>query len=247
MNKHYKRTPFKSKLRNAAALLMLFFSGVNFGWSQMSGNYTLNSTNAASGTNFQSWGALATALSTSGVSGPVTVRVESSLTVTTAVTFNAISGVSSTNRITIEGNNHTLTSSGSNEAILFNGADWITVKSMTIALSSTVTSAIGVRFTNQSDDNTIDGVTIQYTARTATSTTAGAYIAFASSNATLTATSTTNNGIRNTVTACTMRTTNSEIFVVTLLRVVICISTIWLILTITNLRILKLQLLERVI
>jgi len=209
MNKHYKRTPFKSKLRNAAVLLMLFFSGVNFGWSQMSGNYTLNSTNAASGTNFQSWGALATALSTSGVSGPVTVRVESSLTVTTAVTFNAISGVSSTNRITIEGNNHTLTSSGSNEAILFNGADWITVKSMTIALSSTVTSAIGVRFTNQSDDNTIDGVTIQYTARTATSTTAGAYIAFASSNATLTATSTTNNGIRNTVTACTMRTTNS--------------------------------------
>ena len=121
MEKHYKKLslPFLVKGIVTGVLFMLSSSAR----AQLSGNYTINSGAASSATNFTSWSALATALNTSGVSGAVNVTVNTDETNTAAITFNAISGASSTNTININGNARVLSSSSLYEAITLNGTD----------------------------------------------------------------------------------------------------------------------------
>jgi hypothetical protein len=208
MKQHYFNNTWKKFCKVGILAAVLLSSGALK--AQLSGNYTINSATATGGTNYQTWAAFASALGTSGVSGAVKVTVSGTHSTTTAITFNAISGVSSTNTIEIDGSGTTLSSSNSAEAILFNGADFVTIKNLIVDITSTITSAIGIRLTNASDDNTIQGVTIQYSARTSSSTSAGAYIAFASSSSSLTSTTTSHNGSRNLIKACTLQTTNSN-------------------------------------
>jgi PKD repeat protein len=207
MKKHYKPTTngMLTKLKMLLMLLCIYGSA----HAQMSGNYTINSASATSGTNFASWSAFASAIGTSGVSGAVRVSVLSNETTANVVTFNAISGTSATNTVTITGNSNTLSSSSANEAILFNGADYVSISGLTIQKTGTGTAQTGVRFTNASDYNTLNGLTIEFTAQTSSSTAGGAYIAFASSPTSLTTTSSSQNGSYNTIRNCTMRTTNS--------------------------------------
>jgi hypothetical protein len=68
----------------------------------LSGSYTINSASTTGGTNFANWSAFASAIGTSGVSGAVKVTVMTDETTASAVQFNAISGVSSTNTVTID-------------------------------------------------------------------------------------------------------------------------------------------------
>ena len=207
MEKHYKKLslPFLVKGIVTGVLFMLSSSAR----AQLSGNYTINSGAASSATNFTSWSALATALNTSGVSGAVNVTVNTDETNTAAITFNAISGASSTNTININGNARVLTSSSLYEAITLNGTDYLTLRNLTIQKTGTGTIQSGIRFTNAADYNTLSGLTIEFTALTSGSTSGGAYVAFASSQTSLTTTSSTQNGSYNTVTGCLFRTTNS--------------------------------------
>ena len=207
MKKHYKPTTngMLTKLKMLLMLLCIYGSA----HAQMSGNYTINSASATGGTNFASWSAFASAIGTNGVNGAVRVSVLSNETTANVVTFNAISGTSATNTVTITGNSNTLSSSSANEAILFNGADYVSISGLTIQKTGTGTAQTGVRFTNASDYNTLNGLTIEFTAQTSSSTAGGAYIAFASSPTSLTTTSTSQNGSYNTIRNCTMRTTNS--------------------------------------
>jgi PKD repeat protein len=204
MNTYYKITKSVNFLKQKMLLMLLFLAGVAN--AQLSGSYTIDASKATSGTNYANWAAFASAIGTSGVSGAVTVTVVNDETTSATVTLNAISGASSTNTITIDGNSKKLISSATYEAIAFNGADYVTIKNLVIQKTGTGTLQTGIRFTNSSDYNVVNGCTIDYTAMTTGTTAGGAYIAFASSQTSLTTTSTTNNGSYNKIINNVMQT-----------------------------------------
>jgi len=207
MKKHYKPTANGMMTKLKMLLMLLCICGS--ARAQLSGNYTIDATKTTSGNNYASWSAFASAIGTSGVNGAVRVTVMTDETTANVVTLNAITGTSATNTITIDGNAKRLLSSSANEAILFNGADYVSMSNFIIQKTGTGTAQTGVRFTNASDYNTLNGLTIEFTAQTSSSTAGGAYIAFASSATSLTTTTTGQNGSFNTIRNCTMRTTNS--------------------------------------
>jgi PKD repeat protein len=207
MKKHYKPTANGMMTKLKMLLMLLCICGS--ARAQLSGNYTIDATKTTSGTNYASWSAFASAIGTSGVNGAVRVTVMTDETTANVVTLNAITGASATNTITIDGNAKRLLSSSANEAILFNGADYVSMSNFIIQKTGTGTAQTGIRFTNASDYNTLNGLTIEFTAQTSSSTAGGAYIAFASSATSLTTTTTGQNGSFNTIRNCTMRTTNS--------------------------------------
>ena len=87
----------QSLRRLAAAALVLLSLPV---FSQLSGTYTIDPSGTGT-TNYASFSAAVTALTTSGVSGPVTFNVTQG-TYTEQVTINAITGTSTTNKVTFK-------------------------------------------------------------------------------------------------------------------------------------------------
>jgi len=109
MNTHYKISKSTQFLKQKLLLMLLCLAGVAN--AQLSGSYTINSASATSGTNFNNWRDLGSALSTNGVSGAVTVTVQSDVSASLPAVFASISGASSTNTITIKSTNITKYSS----------------------------------------------------------------------------------------------------------------------------------------
>src|SRR4051812_20991764 len=107
-----KRTYKKIKsLIGAFGLLSLAAS------SQISGVVTVNSASPTAGTNYQNFTALATALNSSGINGPLTVNViANSGPYVEQPQFMAIPGSTSGNRIVINGNGNTLSFNSTNSA-----------------------------------------------------------------------------------------------------------------------------------
>jgi hypothetical protein len=122
-----------------------------------SGSYTLgNSSNA----DFSSFNDFSTAINLCGITGPLTILVDSG-TYDEQVVFNNISGASSTNTITItsaNGNpddviiNNTATNTNDNYTLKLDGADYFTIKNITLKANSP-TYATVVDITNGSDHN----------------------------------------------------------------------------------------------
>ncbi|MBS3902881.1 MAG: right-handed parallel beta-helix repeat-containing protein, partial [Anaplasmataceae bacterium] len=169
----------KTIIRFAQRMLLLIGLGsvAMVSQAQFSGNYTIDNTTAASGTNFNNWVSFANSLQglartdggpalTSGVSGPVVVTVVASTVTaeTSPVIFPAITGMSATNTVTIDGGNFTYWYSGSNAAIRFTGGDYFTIKNLTIHNSNATPG--GIWFNNQSDYNTVTGCNIYFSALT---------------------------------------------------------------------------------
>lgn len=96
---HYKPIVRNSRFSKFGLLFMLSCMA-GFVQAQLSGNYTIDATKTTSGSNYASWSAFASAIGTSGVNGPVRVTVMTDETTASVVTFNAITGTSSTNTIT---------------------------------------------------------------------------------------------------------------------------------------------------
>ena len=85
--------------------------------AQISGVVTVNSAAVTGGTNYQTFSALASALSTNGVNGPLTVNVvASSGPYTEQPNFTNITGTSATNTITVNGNGNLLTFNSTNSS-----------------------------------------------------------------------------------------------------------------------------------
>jgi len=99
--------------------------------AQLSGTYTIDNTAATSGTNFATWLAFRNSITTNGVSGAVTVNVMTDNTETAQINFGAITGSSSTNTVTINGNNKILSVGVSDAVILLSGADYFTFDKVT--------------------------------------------------------------------------------------------------------------------
>jgi PKD repeat protein len=208
MNTYYKISQSATFLKQKLLLMLLFLAGVAN--AQLSGSYTINAGSATSGTNFNNWRDLGAALSASGVSGAVTVTVQTDVTASSPAVFAAISGASSTNTITIDGGSKIYTYSGSYEAISFTGADYVTIKNAVVRNSATGAYAGLIRFSGASNYNKIDNSTLEFSAL-ASATTGTYYVALANSATGISSPTSATNGISNTVSNCTMRTlaTNS--------------------------------------
>jgi|GEM_PF-890598 len=129
----------------------------------MNGAYTINQLQPASATNFISFNALATALTTSGVAGPVTVNVvTNSGPYNEQVTFPVINGMNASNKVTINGNNNLITFNSTNSmmpwTILMNGADYFTFNNLQVQ-GQGATYAICLAITGGADYNTFSACT----------------------------------------------------------------------------------------
>jgi hypothetical protein len=119
------------KPRFLTALLLLFAIR---GFS-LSGVYTINQTIAPSSTNFQSFTAFVTALTSGGATGAITVNVVSGTgPYVEQINIGQITGVSATNSILINGNGNLLTYSSSSFSMPWtfgiSGGDFITVSNL---------------------------------------------------------------------------------------------------------------------
>ena len=138
MKKNYKRN-WLFKFKSLALCGSMLFAGSAM--AQMSGNYTINARSAASSTNFTSFNALSDSLTNQGVSGAVTVDVVSgSGPYSEYVVFGDVSGSSSTNTITLNGNGEKITHAGSSSqsaTVMFSDADHFVFDDMIVENTGT--------------------------------------------------------------------------------------------------------------
>ncbi len=143
----------------------------------LTGTYTINKNAVPSATNFPSVALAAQAISSCGVSGPVTFNVvANSGPYSELVELGIISGASATNTITFEGNGNILTAMTSTAklgVITFNGADFVKFNNFVINVDPTAGNASAVHFMNASDNNTISNSTLNIPLASTSSTVNG--------------------------------------------------------------------------
>ncbi len=193
--------------KNYYSLIFVLLISFNVFSSPKQGNYTIDSSSATAGTNFNSWLDFQQSIVSNGVSGMVYVDVLSDNLTTSQIIFAAIPGVSNSNRIIINGHGKKLSADIADAVILFNGADYLTIDSLRINNSSSNPLAIGIRFKNSSDYNTISRCLIEFSGLANTAMNSGAYIAFADAASSLTASINTSAGTYNTLQYNVMRST----------------------------------------
>ena len=138
MIKNYKRN-WLFKLKTALVFGFMLIAGSTM--AQISGTLTINSASATSGSNYKNFTDLESALNSKGVSGAVTINVvKGSGPYTENFHLNQISGASSTQTITINGNGETLRSTS--HVIRLNGTDWITFDNLKIKQTGSSTNQI---------------------------------------------------------------------------------------------------------
>lgn len=139
----------------------------------LTGVYTVDNTLPTSGSNFNNFTDLASALSTFGVCGPVDVNVMNGGTFTEQVTFNSIPGASQTNRINIYGNNSILNFNANTTnrfVVRFNGASFVTVEDLTIR-SLNATFGWGVVYGGSASNDTLRNCTVDISSVSSTTST----------------------------------------------------------------------------
>jgi len=175
--------------------------------AQLSGNYTIGGATAA--TNYATWSDFTSAISSNGVSGNVSVKVMSDLTVTAAVELkqNSSNPTSSSKKISIDGNGKKLTGSLIYEVLYLNGIDFVEIQNLTVVNSTTASTGICVRLANGADDNVLSSCALEFSNIASSGSPSAAYLAFATSQSNVLTISSSNNGVRNTIKNCTMTTT----------------------------------------
>ena len=143
------------------------------------GTYTIGGT----GSDYASFAAAIAAMTGCGIGGPVIFSVQPG-TYTAQVNIPAIAGASATNTITFQSSTgipadvtvtYTSTSAADNWVIRLDGADYITLKNMTIKSAATGSFGRVIELINGANYNTIEGNVIESVPNTTTSTTAGIY------------------------------------------------------------------------
>jgi len=216
-----------------AMLLLAAFASPDDAKAQLNnsnGAFTINSTGAASNTNFRNWLSFSQALQNvtrndggpgfggSGISSPIEVNVQTSITETLPVSFPDITGATSSNTIQINGGGNFVayasTSTTANKAVIaFTGGDFFRIRNLTIRNTGTV-APWGIWFSNQSNHNLIENCIIEFSSWTSLvsghGNTASAYINFSASAAGTNQTTSVHPGQFDTIRACTLRTTNTN-------------------------------------
>lgn len=124
----------------------------------LSGNLTLDPSQPSSSTNYQSFADLSNDLNAYGLCGPVNVTVAAG-TYNEFLNIGSIKGASSVNTLTIDGQDSStsiLTHDGSTSfaTLTLDGAEYVTLKNMTIENTGTITG-VAVIFTGGAEYNTV--------------------------------------------------------------------------------------------
>lgn len=193
--------------KNYSFLLIAMLAIFNAIASPLQGNYTIDSSNVTGGVNFKTWLDFQQSIVSNGISGTVNVDVLTDNFSNSQIVFANIDGASASNQITILGHGKELSANIADAVILFNGADYIKIDSLKINNKSSNPLAIGIRFKNNSDYNTINRCLIELSGLTNTIINSGAYIAFADAPNSLTTAVSTSTGKYNTLQYNVMRST----------------------------------------
>jgi len=128
----------------------------------LSGAYTINSAQPTGGTNFATFSEVASRLSLSGVTGPVTIAVSGG-PYTEQVSLGTIPGTSATNTVVVNGGGSTLqfapATTSQRAVLLLNGSDYVTINNLVINATGG-TYGYGIQLTSNADNNTITNNTI---------------------------------------------------------------------------------------
>ncbi|OJU76510.1 MAG: hypothetical protein BGO09_16450 [Bacteroidetes bacterium 47-18] len=152
----------------------------------LSGYYTVNSTQPASGTNFQNITALTNALNTVGVCGPVVVDIVTGTgPYTGKVEFGNIPGSSNINTVRINGNGNTVNvassaTNGARELLLLDNTSYLTVDGLNFV--STGSAGWGALITNGSSYDSIQNCTFDLSSITSTASASNSGILFSGGN-----------------------------------------------------------------
>jgi PKD repeat protein len=207
-------TIYKTIKRNGLKALALGLLLTGSGWvkAQLSGTYTIGS-----GGSFSTFSSFASTFNSVGVSGPVTLNMISSTSeFSRVILYQHWSWpTTSTNKVTINGNGYTVSYSGFSsapEVFLLDGADYFSFSGMTIRNTGTSSNIMGVRFTNNADNNRISSCNIEFSNYNSFVTSGGgAYVAFSNSTSLSNlsgASFSGGNGSFNVISNNLMRTTN---------------------------------------
>ena len=133
----------------------------------LSGAYTINSAQPTAGTNFASFGDVASRLNLDGISGPVTFAVTGG-PYTEQFLLGQVPGSSATNTIVVNGGGSTIRFASTNNSqravVQLNGTDYTTINNLVIdatgGAGATATYGYGVLLTNAADNDRITNNTI---------------------------------------------------------------------------------------
>ena len=144
----------------SAALLVLASLGAQA--QALSGAYTINSAQPTGGTNFATFTEVASRLTTSGVTGPVTISVTGG-PYTEQFTLGVIAGASTTNTVVVNGGGSTLQFASANTnqraVVTLNGTDFVTINNLVINATGG-TYGYGIILTSNADYNRITNNTV---------------------------------------------------------------------------------------
>lgn len=215
--------------------VLLSFWGKESRATQLSGTYTIDSTQAATATNFRNLNSAFIYMTSAGartdggpsnsapfgVSGPVVFEFAGSILIhDDQVEIPVIPGVSSTNTVRVAGKGHTIQYNCNvtlRHVIRFTGANWVTLDSLTIKTTN-ATYGWGIHFWTNANNNQVRNCTIDISAVTSTSSVNSVGICF--TNSTTSVTTAGANGANNLFTDNTILghpTTGGPYYAVTLL------------------------------
>lgn len=151
----------------------------------LQGVFTIDAALPTAGTNFASFADAVAAMTSCGITGPVTFNVTpGSGPYTEQVTIPVINGMGAANPIVFNGNGDTLaftSISGARHIILLDGAKYVTIDSLVIQ-GLNATYGYGIQLMNNADNNTIINNTIDLSLVTSTTSTNSAGIVFSGSS-----------------------------------------------------------------
>jgi hypothetical protein len=154
--------PLLSTLRALLGVAGLLLASFGAQAQALSGTYTINNALPTGGTNFASFTEVASRLSFSGVSGPVTINVTGG-PYTEQFLLGVISGTSATSPVVINGGGSVIQFASTNTAqravVMLNGADYITLNNLTINATGG-TYGYGIQLLSNADYNSITNNTI---------------------------------------------------------------------------------------
>jgi PKD repeat protein len=168
--------------------------------AQLAGIYTINSASPTAASNFSTFTDLATVLNSAGVSGAVTVNVLGASNYNEQVEFTQAPGVSTSQNIVINGNNHALSFTSTNTAqpwtLLLNGADFMTFNNLFVE-GLGASNPLPCHLTNNADNNHFASCSFSCSFN-------GSGSPFSISGSSLIATTIGNAGSNNSILSCTM-------------------------------------------
>jgi hypothetical protein len=132
----------------------------------LSGTVTVDASQPASGTNFQTFASLAATLNNYGMCGNATVNVANG-TYNESFYLDNVPGLDASNTLTIDGGDSSLTILTHNASvdaatITLDGSDYVTIQNMTVQMTAPTSNGASILLVGETNNNTIQNCVVRY-------------------------------------------------------------------------------------